>query len=96
MSMLTLSESFTHKGWLHEVVERTKQYALVKKTKGRAISWEVWRIMIHKPRTWPNGTISPLREAMPATTAWGTYGWTFLTEETARHKYDTLNQSQKP
>jgi hypothetical protein len=41
--------------------------------------YEVVKIRIEAEHTWPNGSVSPEREAYPGANSWGTLAWTCFT-----------------
>ena len=48
------------------------------------IRYEVVRIRVSPPTTWPNGNVSPEREVYPGASVWGRLGFTCFTLEEAR------------
>lgn len=58
------------------------------------IRFEVVTIRIAEEHTWPNGTVSPEREAYPGSSAWGIRGWTFSTRAAAEAHMTQLQQSR--
>jgi len=48
------------------------------------IRFEVVRIRVSPPTTWPNGNVTPEREVYPGASAWGRLGFTCFTLEEAR------------
>lgn len=57
------------------------------------IRYEVVTIRIAKEHTWPNGDVSPEREAYPGSSAWGIRGWTFYTRAAAEAHMTQLQHS---
>jgi hypothetical protein len=58
------------------------------------IRFEVVTIRIAKEHTWPNGNVSPEREAYPGSSAWGILGRTFYTRAAAEAHMAQLQQSR--
>lgn len=52
--------------------------------------FEVVRIRLQPEHRWPDGTVTPLKEAYPASGAWGRLGWTFFHEASARRHLSRL------
>lgn len=38
-------------------------------------------------KVWPNGQVTPAREALPTESEWGLYGWTYTTLKHAEAKF---------
>jgi hypothetical protein len=58
-------------------------------------SFEVIRIRISPPCTWPNGETSPERETYPGNETWGVNGFTLTTIDAARKKMANLYLQSK-
>jgi|DEB0MinimDraft_4_1074332.scaffolds.fasta_scaffold65916_2 hypothetical protein len=46
----------------------------------------VW-IRHRAEKVWPNGKVTPEREALPTESEWGLYGWTFRSLQRAEEKF---------
>ena len=79
-------------GFRHEVSERNGNVALVRKNLigGKFQGWEVAIIRRRPATTTPSGHSYAEGERYPANEDWGTYGWSYTTEEDARRKVATL------
>jgi hypothetical protein len=42
------------------------------------VRYEVIKIRLQREHTWPNGVVTPEKEAYPGSHAWGRDGWTFF------------------
>ncbi len=78
-----LETKFRSNGFDFEVVDRAADVVLVRKTQGRWVSWEVADVKGHDGYTIAGRAIPPA-ECMPSSSQWGTYGWTYTTEDRAR------------
>lgn len=90
--MKTIPESFTRNGFEHRILERVGNVLLVERKHHEVSSphFEVVRIRIGKPKRLPDGTVLQEREVYPASTEWGTHGWTRSDLESARAKFKEL------
>lgn len=89
--MKELPSSFTRSGWLHDLVQRSKNRAIYSRHKptSPAPHYEVIRIVTQQPNTvgdihYEGG------ECYPSDRQFGKLGWTFPTLEAAQAKYLTL------
>jgi hypothetical protein len=73
-----LQQKFKHDGFSFQLVARQGKAALFAKTKAQHTvpSYEVVIVQTHEATTWPDGRVSPSREAMPSSEDWGKKGWT--------------------
>lgn len=87
-------------GFHHEIIKRRGPVVLVRKTRpgtvwvnGQTIppssaeSWEVARLRLDRPHTFPNGASYPWRESYPSPEEWGERGWTCTTRELAEQSF---------
>jgi hypothetical protein len=92
-----LPEKFTRNRYQFEQLCRTEDTAIyVQHINGRQKVYEVVIIGVADRRPVKvDGRVSWTRcepyECYPGNEAWGTYGWTYTSEEDARAKYDLLN-----
>ena len=56
----------------------------------RVQRFEVVHIRTQREHTWPDGTVTPEKEAYPASASWGRRGWTFSTLAGAQAKVAAL------
>jgi hypothetical protein len=91
--MLPLPTSFKDDGFTFTLIRREGDIALLSKTKPHYTrpSFEVVRI-VHRPAEMIKGKPYPAREALPSTSTWGTYGWTYCTLEDALVRFNKLQQ----
>lgn len=96
----------TSKKWgsLWELLERAGDYALLeqkfevpKKTKDPDEETEyVSRFTVVKvikaPEATIGGNVITAKEKIPSDSQWGIYGWTFLTKEAAKSKFESLTK----
>jgi hypothetical protein len=54
------------------------------KESAKAVRFEVIRIRVQPEHTWPNGQVSPEREAYPGASVWGRLGFTCFALEEAQ------------
>lgn len=54
--------------------------------------YEVVRIRVQGERTWPDGRVTPEREAYPGSSVWGKDGWTHYTLAEAQAQAATLQR----
>jgi hypothetical protein len=85
--MRILEPVFKHGGFAFRQIAREGQVALFEKSKGRYVGWQVVIVQQWPERTWPDGTVSPPREAMPKDEQWGSLGWTCQTLERAWERF---------
>ena len=93
--MESLVESFEEGRYRYRQIERHGMLAIFEqqhKDNPRVVRYEVVRIRIQRAHTWPDGTVTPEKEAYPPSSAWGTSGWTFYTLDAARAHLQTLLQ----
>jgi hypothetical protein len=77
--MEVLPLTFTERGFAYQQIERQGDVAIYSQTNHAGIvRYEVVRIRIQREHTWPNGVTTPEKEAYPASTAWGRYGFTCM------------------
>jgi hypothetical protein len=59
-------------------------YEQVHKENPKVVRYEVIRIRVSPPTTWPNGHVTPEREVYPGASAWGRLGFTAFSLDEAR------------
>jgi len=78
-SMQPISTTFTDRQFSYTQIEREGNiaiYAQQYKDNPKVTRYEVVRLRVVPPTTWPNGDVSPEREVYPSSSQWGTMGWT--------------------
>lgn len=89
--MTTLPTTFNRDGFSCTVVRREGRVALVKVGSNPAHDHhEVVVIQLIKEKQWPDGTLTPAHEAMPANSQWGTFGWSYMTRAHAEEKFNAV------
>ncbi len=81
-----LPHTFRDKGYEFHQEKRTDSWAVYKQQRvdnGKVVAYEVVRIQRFPETRFPDGSVSPPREAYPRSESWGTDGWTFRTLEAA-------------
>lgn len=76
--MQTIDLEFDLGNYRHTQIERHGDLAIYRQQHKEAdvARFEVIRIRIERERVWPDGHVTPEREAYPGSAQWGTYGWT--------------------
>lgn len=84
-----LEQSFREDGFSFQLVARQGDVALFAKTqpKHTVPGYEVVIVQKHKATYWPDGRVSPAREAMPRSEEWGTKAWTPGNWRSALHMF---------
>lgn len=87
-----LETEFRHDRFRFSLVKREGDVAMFSKIHdgGRRESFEVVLVQHHASNRWPNGDISPAREAMPSPESWGTLGWSYPTRLLAERRFNQL------
>src|SRR5262245_52956101 len=82
----------------YEHVERHGMLAIYTQTHkpSGTVRYEMVRLRHQKAKTWPNGSITPEREAYPGASAWGLYGFTFHSLADAQAYLATLQTTPEP
>jgi hypothetical protein len=91
--MKTLATHFKFDGFQHEQVVRRGMFAVYRRTKGSTEHYETIRIQSHNGYKIAGRDI-PASETYPSSSSWGTLGWTYPDEETARAKMSRLEAEQ--
>lgn len=74
-----------------ELVERTENAALYREKGGKM--FEVFEVRVGKPFSIKRGKKTlyfPMREKVPVSNDFGRWAWSYVTEESARKKYDQI------
>ena len=76
--MLPLVSHFEDSIFSYTQLERVGDIAIFQQTHkaGQVHRYEVVKIHIQAPHTWPNGVTTPEKEAYPPASKWGSEGWT--------------------
>ena len=92
--MLPVATKFHDQTFTYTQLAREGMYALYEQQhkQGDVRRYEVVRLRIRPPHTWPDGHTTPEHEAYPGATAWGTDGWTFHTRPEAEEALRQLVQ----
>ena len=89
--MKLIAAEFNKGGFTHKVIDRRGRVLLVER-RHRDVAhphWEVVRIRV-SPEKVVFGVPRPECEVYPSSEDWGKRGWTYLTLEDARAKFDSL------
>ena len=95
--MKTLPTKFRKDGFLFQQLKRDGDLSLYRKTKdaigGPIVSWEIVRIRTAASAyTFPNGSIVEAGdESYPGNESWGSHGFTYSDEETARKRFKQMS-----
>jgi hypothetical protein len=81
--MITLEFPFTRDGFIHELLERVGRVCLVRRSKPTHWHYEVVQLAIEPDKT-IRGVFYPEHERYPSPEAWGTYGFTYRSDEPER------------
>ena len=94
--MQPVSAHFTERRFTYVQLRRQGMVALYQQThnEGGAVRYEVVRLRVQPERTWPDGHVTPEREAYPGATAWGRDGFTCFTLEEATEVMTRLLATQ--
>jgi hypothetical protein len=85
----TLEMPFNREGFRHELVERSGNVVLVRRSKpGLPTHFEVAIIRFGKPHPLSGLPDSDRVERYPRTEQWGAFGWTYQTQEQARIRFE--------
>ena len=86
--MQPLETTFDLGNYRHTQLYREGMWAIYEQRHKEAdvMRYEVIRIRIAPEKVWPNGSVTPEREAYPGSSVWGRDGWTCFTRQEA----DTL------
>ena len=88
--MKTLKE-YKRNGFKFEVIERIGDYALAQGSRAGVIrTYEVFKVQSHNGLKF-GGIDSPPAEYAPRNADWGSKGWTYQKESTARSRLDELS-----
>ena len=76
--MQTVQMTFDLGNYRHTQIYRDGMWAIYEQQHKAADvrRYEVVRLRVVPPTTWPNGTTSPEREIYPSSSEWGRMGWT--------------------
>jgi hypothetical protein len=96
--MLPIATQFEESGFRYTQLTRQGDIAIYSQEhKGSGVvRYEVVRIRVQAERTWPNGLVTPEREAYPGASSWGRDGTTHYTLENAQTHAATLGQAEEP
>ena len=94
--MQPLQTEFEDRLFRYTQIERQGDIAIFCQThkESSCHRFEVVKIRVQPAHTWPNGTISPEREAYPGSTSWGALGWTCFTLQAAQELVRTLRATR--
>lgn len=90
--MKTLKSYHTRGGYPFNVIERRGDIALAD---GGSIGYEVFEVQSHDGREIAGTWFEPA-EYPPSNEQWGTKGWSFKHEASARRKFDELTTDPQP
>ena len=77
MQPAPLPTQFKKEGFQFSQINRSPTSAIYLKSKDSHSHYEVLLIQTLPPKTWPDGSTSPLREAFPPSEAWGSKAWSY-------------------
>lgn len=84
-----MKQKFNKNGFEYELLcHHGDVAAIYTQKKNGIIRYEVWRLRKYTSDYMDHIKAGDIRP--PATTEWGMYGWTFMTEEASREKYNEL------
>jgi hypothetical protein len=88
---------FEDRTFRYTQVQRQDMVAIYQQThkESGAVRYEVVKLRIDPPHTWPNGTTSLERESYPGAGQWGQRGWTTHTRQAADALFATLCAGQE-
>jgi hypothetical protein len=94
--MQAVATEFEDRTFRYVQIERQGDIAIYCQTHkiGVVDRYEVVRIRVKPAYAWPDGHVTPEREAYPGSTRWGQDGWTFFRIEAARAFAARLAQEQ--
>lgn len=95
--MQPIEAQFEDRTFRYEQLERQGEVAIYRQAhKASQVSrFEVIRIRVQREHTWPDGTVTPEKEAYPSSNSCGRWGWTFYTLPEARAKLAELQPHQE-
>jgi hypothetical protein len=91
--MRRLPATFRIGGFDFQILGRGGDIALFQKTKPQIKSSRFFEIVIiqrQQDHVGPRGNLIPAGEHLPRSEDWGTYGWSYSSQEDARRKFDQL------
>lgn len=94
MQIKPLNLSRKHNGFALQLVRRHKRLALLLKTLPTYPTFKNWEVVvIQVGPVHPQDEVSMLEgwthvERIPSSEQWGTYGWTFIDEQTAMRRFE--------
>lgn len=98
--MKKLPERFKNEGYWYEQIKRYGMNAIFSKSRDEKGDieqchrmYEVVIIRTRKSKVWDDGHKSEQREAMPSSSYWGVYGWSFTDYKLALQKFTSLVES---
>jgi hypothetical protein len=96
MAPLPLPTAFEDRLFRYAQIERTGDVAIFTQTHKASghVRYEVVLIRVQKEHAWPNGNITPEKEAYPGSTSWGRLGQTCYTLPEAQALAETWRQQR--
>lgn len=90
--MNPIDKQFTYNGFLFNLVKRQGRIAIFAKTKPTWTKdfYEVVILQRLPEMIWPDGHVTPAREALPRSEAWGDSGWSYASLSSAMLKLSEL------
>ena len=92
---------FTAGGYVHTLLARVGRWCVVERTwvedgRPHLPHYEIVCLQQRPPRTWPDGRVTPAREAYPELSKWGRAGWSLPTLRHARDMWERLRTEKHP
>ena len=92
--MTTIPDTFVYDGFTFNLLKRHIDICLFEKSKttpyGHYKGYEVVKLVVYEPHTFPSGKTYDFRERMPNSELWGTYGWSYMSISEAYAKFESL------
>lgn len=86
--MITLPKKISRWDSLWLQVHREGDLAIYRQTsKEGAVHYNTVWVRLRSEQVWPNGKVTPAKEALPSGGEWGLYGWTYRTCKDAFKKF---------
>lgn len=92
-----LKESYSKKNCDYTLVKRNDKaaiYSMKYKNTDLIVGYDVFMVKIQPEIKWPNGTVSPSKEAFPCSESWGVWAFSYDKLETAENKYDEITNNK--
>lgn len=90
--MIPIADTFRLGGFDYRLLNRVGDVALFEKSKPhhRRPCYDLVIVQKRKEKHWPDGRVTPAREAMPKWEQWGDAGWSFSGFQEAEARFNAL------